>query len=90
MKQSIEEMTDFEILEFLNAYNNGVRNRVLDFDNEYDFSDEALFNILVAVDYLVLSGQNPKAEEMFAELYKRSEIELKNRLGVLPTIDTTE
>ena len=87
MKKSIDEMSDFEILDFLNSYNDGVKAKVLDFNNEYDFTDEALFNIVVAVDYLVLSGKNPNADSMFSELYKRSENELRNRLGELPTLD---
>ncbi len=87
MKKSVLEMTDSEVLEFLSAYDKGVKAKVLDFANEYDFSDETLFNILVGVDYLVKSGLNPNADSMFAELYKYSEIELKSRLGDLPTED---
>lgn len=87
MKQSIEGMTDSEIVSFLNEYKRGVDNKILDFNNEYDFSDEALFNIIVAVEYLVESAQNPNADELFSELFKRAEIELKNRLGILPEVD---
>ncbi len=87
MKHSIEGMSDTQIVDFLNSYNSGVKNKVLDFNNEYDFSDEALFNILVAVEYLASSGLNPNAESVYAELFKKSEIELRNRLGTLTTIE---
>ena len=85
--KSIVEMSDPEILDFLNSYDKGVKAKVLDFRNEYDFSDEALMNILVAVDYLSTSGLNPKAMEMYSHLVKRAEIELGNRLGHLPSIE---
>jgi hypothetical protein len=87
MKQSIEGMSDSEIVSFLNEYKKGVDNKILDFNNEYDFSDEALFNIIVAVEYLVESALNPNADALFSELFKKAEIELKNRLGILPEID---
>jgi hypothetical protein len=87
MKQSIEGMSDSEIVSFLNDYKKGVDNKILDFNNEYDFSDEALFNIIVAVEYLVESALNPNADALFSELFKKAEIELKNRLGILPEID---
>jgi len=87
MKQSIEGMSDSEIVSFLNEYKKGVDNKILDFNNEYDFSDEALFNIIVAVEYLVESALNPNADALFSELFKKAEIELKNRLGILPEVD---
>ena len=87
MKQSIEGMSDSEIVSFLNEYKKGVDNKILDFNNEYDFSDEALFNIIVAVEYLVESALNPNADALFSDLFKKAEIELKNRLGILPEID---
>jgi len=80
-------MTDSEIVSFLNEYKRGVDNKILDFNNEYDFSDEALFNIIVAVEYLVESAQNPNADALFSEIFKKAEIELKNRLGILPEVD---
>jgi hypothetical protein len=86
-KESIEGMSDTEIVNFLDGYNSGIKNKVLDFNNEYDFSDEALFNILVAVEYLVASGANPNAEVIYDELFKKSEIELRNRLGVLTEVE---
>ena len=87
MKQSIEGMSDSEIVSFLNEYKKGVDNKILDFNNEYDFSDEALFNIIVAVEYLVESALNPNADALFSEIFKKAEIELKNRLGILPEVD---
>jgi hypothetical protein len=87
MKQSIEGMSDSEIVSFLNEYKKGVDNKILDFNNEYDFSDEALFNIIVAVEYLVESALNPNADALFSELFKKAEIELKNRLGILPEVN---
>ena len=87
MKKSIEGLTDNEIVEFLNQYNKGVENKILDFDNEYDFTDEALFNIVVAVEYLMVSGLNENADQLFSNLYKMAQIELTNRLGVLPEKD---
>jgi|LauGreDrversion4_2_1035121.scaffolds.fasta_scaffold99106_6 hypothetical protein len=87
MKQSIEGMSDSEIVSFLNEYKKGVDNKILDFNNEYDFSDEALFNIIVAVEYLVESALNPNADALFSDLFKKAEIELKNRLGILPEVD---
>ena len=87
MKKSIEGLTDSEIVEFLNQYNKGVENKILDFDNEYDFTDEALFNIVVAVEYLMVSGLNENADQLFSNLYKMAQIELTNRLGVLPQKD---
>lgn len=87
MKKSIEGLTDDEIVEFLNQYNKGVENKILDFDNEYDFTDEALFNIVVAVEYLMVSGLNENADQLFSHLYKMAQIELTNRLGVLPEKD---
>ena len=87
MRKSIEGLTDNEIVEFLNQYNKGVENKILDFDNEYDFTDEALFNIVVAVEYLMVSGLNENADQLFSNLYKMAQIELTNRLGVLPEKD---
>jgi hypothetical protein len=87
VKKSIEGLTDSEIVDFLNQYNKGVENKILDFDNEYDFTDEALFNIVVAVEYLMVSGLNENADQLFSELYKRSQIELVNRLGTLTELE---
>jgi len=87
MSKSINEMTIREITDFLESYNNGVKNRILDFKNDYDFSDDTLFNIIVAIHYLAVSKLNENAEEIYSELLKKSEIELSKRLGKLPTID---
>lgn len=87
MEQTIEGMSDTEILAFLNEYNRGVENKILDFNNEYDFTDEALFNIIVAIEYLIASGQNENADDLFSNLLNRSQIELTNRLGKLPRTD---
>jgi hypothetical protein len=87
MEQSIEGMADYEILDFLNSYNKGVENKILDFANEYDFTDEALFNIVVAVEYLIASGQNENADGLFSNLFEKAQIELTNRLGNLPRIE---
>ena len=87
MEQTIEGMSHTEILAFLNEYNRGVENKILDFNNEYDFTDEALFNIIVAIEYLIASGQNENADDLFSNLLNRSQIELTNRLGKLPRTD---
>lgn len=87
MEKSIEGMADYEILDFLNSYNKGVENKILDFANEYDFTDEALFNIVVAVEYLIASGQNENADGLFSNLFEKAQIELTNRLGNLPRIE---
>jgi hypothetical protein len=84
MEQTIEGMSDTEILAFLNEYNRGVENKILDFNNEYDFTDEALFNIIVAIEYLIASGLNENADDLFSNLLNKSQIELTNRLGNLP------
>lgn len=79
----LEEMTPEEMLGFLEetdrqAFTNGI----LDFSNEYDFSDDLLIDVLTAVEYL--NTTIPNTEQMFARLVKNAEIELTNRLGVLP------
>lgn len=83
---SIVEMSDDQIISFLNSYDNGVKAKVLDFNNEYDFSNETLFNIVSGVNFLAESGAMTNAEELFSEIYKKSINELKSRLGNLPTI----
>jgi hypothetical protein len=60
VKKSIEGLTDSEIVDFLNQYNKGVENKILDFEN---------------------------ADQLFSELYKRSQIELVNRLGSLTELE---
>lgn len=85
--KSITQMSKLDIINFVNDYNDKLHAKVLDFNNEYDFPDEILFDLIVAVEYLSLSGMIPKAQAEFAELLKGSEIELKKRLGNLPRVD---
>lgn len=77
-------MTTEEMLAFVSEVDKqAFQNGILDFSNEYDFSDELLMDLIIAIEYLSIE-EMPNAEQMFDRLLKRAEIELTDRLGTLP------
>lgn len=86
-EKSITEMTSDEILAYVNRVNDNFTAGFLDFDNEVEFSVDALFNIMAGITYLDRAGVIPDAEDVFGELSKRCEVELADRLGQLPYAD---
>lgn len=83
-EKSITEMTDDEILGFVNRVNDNFTAGFLDFDNEIEFSVNTLVSLIAGITYLDRSGTIPNAEDVFADLSKQCEAELSRRLGSLP------
>jgi hypothetical protein len=83
-EKSITEMTDDEIVAFVNRVNDNFTAGFLDFDNEIEFSVNTLVSLIAGITYLDRSGTIPNAEEVFGDLSTQCEAELSRRLGMLP------
>lgn len=82
----LSDMTDEEILAFVNKYNELEQQDIFDPANLYDLPEEDIVNLAVGMDYLTNAGL-VDCNEVFPTLYKKVKDELNMRLGEAPLLD---
>lgn len=83
----IESMSMAQIQQYIAAFNESFEAEFTELNNEVDFSDDDLMNIMVGIDALAISGTVENARHIYSRLYYGAAGELQRRMGALPYVE---